>query len=262
MINPVYDRIGTTYNATRRADPYIASRVTALLQPETGKLYLDMGCGTGNYMHYLTERGFLFYGIDPSGTMLDVARVKCPGSRFIKGEAENIPLEDSHFDGAIALFTFHHWHDKPSGLNELFRVLKPGCRLVFLSFTAEQMDGYWLKHYFPEMIKRSGELVPDQDTMRDMLHQAGFSAVETEKYFVQEDLQDHFLYSNKFRPEQYLNPEIRKGISSFAAFSTPDELEQGLKRLETDIQEGAIQEVIKNYNNENGDYLFYVVSKA
>lgn len=257
MSTPLYNIIGKEYNTTRNADPYLAGRMAALLEANSNGVYVDVGCGTGNYTHYLHNMGFKFTGIDPSDTMLNTAKAKCTDCTFIQASAENIPLENNSFDGAIAILTLHHWKSMQLGLNEINRILKPGSRIVILSFTGEQMQGYWLNHYFPTMIKNSGDAIPDQRTMFDLLKHAGFSSIDTEKYFVQKDLQDRFLYANKFTPEEYLNPENRKGISCFSVFVNPDELELGLKQLEADIAMGEIQDIIDNYENDKGDYLFY-----
>jgi hypothetical protein len=138
----------------------------------------------------------------------------------------------------------------------LYRVLKPGANLVFLSFTPQQLLNYWLCHYFPKMMQLSSQVIPEWDAMETMLKNAGFQNIATEKYFVQDDLQDHFLYSNKRRPERYLDPAVRNGASSFTAFSTPEEVEAGLTALKADIQSGKINEVMQQYSDELGDYLF------
>lgn len=262
METTIYDTIGKGYNTTRRADPYLAGRMYDLLQPVPEGLYLDAGCGTANYLTALSAKGLKFYGIDPSETMLTEARKKDNGAIFIQTNAENIPLPDAMFNGALATFTLHHWKDWVKGLTEVSRVLKPGARLIILSFTPLQMRGYWLNQYFPEMMKRSWELVPEIEGMEEILNKAGFNLAATEKYFVQDDLQDHFLYSNKRRPAQYLRPEVRNGASSFTAFSTPEEVNTGLAALEADIQSGNIQDIITRYENNNGDYLFYIASKT
>lgn len=261
MTEPIYNTIGLGYNTTRRADPYITGRMLANLEPAPNGIYLDLGCGTGNYLEAFNKAGYQFYGADPSDIMLHTAKEKCPNAVIVKATAEKLPFEDNSFNGATVMFTMHHWNDQQQGLNELYRVLKPGSRAIFLSFTAEQMDGYWLAHYFPKMIKRSGEIVPTQQEMVSMCTTAGFSLVNTEKYFVLEGLEDHFLYSNKYNPLAYLDPAIRQGISSFAAFCTPGELETGLKYMEHDIATGAVDNVINRYENDLGDYLFYIAEK-
>ena len=180
---------------------------------------------------------------------------------MINGKAESIPYPDSYFAGATAMFTFHHWKQQQAGLLELFRVLKPGAALVFLTFDGYQMEKYWLAHYFPEMIKRSGALVPTEAEMKTNLENAGFSNVISEKYFVTNDLKDQFLYAHKYRPQMYLDASVRSGISSFAAFSTPGELNSGLKRLKSDIETHAIHDIISQYENDRGDYLFIKANK-
>ena len=65
----------------------------------------------------------------------------------------------------------------------------------------------------------------------------------------------------KRRPEKYLDPEIRNGISSFTAFSDHDELKSGLIQLEKDIASGEIADIMKKYENDIGDYIFYVAGK-
>ncbi|MCC6582333.1 MAG: methyltransferase domain-containing protein, partial [Chitinophagales bacterium] len=87
MSNTIYNTIGKGYNNTRRADPYIAGRMLALLQPSPNGRYLDVGCGTANYTHYMAQSGLIFYGIDPSDTMLDIAHTKEIGGTFIKATA-------------------------------------------------------------------------------------------------------------------------------------------------------------------------------
>ena len=62
----IYDAIGTGYNSTRQADPYLTSRLLYFLKPQPGKLYLDIGCGTGNYTIALSNQGLNFTGVEPS----------------------------------------------------------------------------------------------------------------------------------------------------------------------------------------------------
>jgi ubiquinone/menaquinone biosynthesis C-methylase UbiE len=258
----IYDTIGTAYNITRKADPYIAHKMFDLLSPVQGGLYLDIGCGTGNYLKALSAMGAHFYGIDPSEVMLEKASQQNPTATFIQAKAEQIPLADNFFDGAMAMFTLHHWDNILHGLKEINRVLKPGSKLAIMSFTPEQMKGYWLSHYFPKMIEKCMAQLPGLDAMNDLLVQGGFTEVIVENYFVQPDLEDHFMYSNKYKPEMYLHPEIRANISGFSTFAVPTEIENGLATLKQDIESGTINTIMKQYENDLGDYLFLVAEKS
>jgi len=261
MTTPIYDKIGTNYNNTRTADAYIASRLYALLAPVKGGRYIDIGCGTGNYLRALTDMGVIFTGVEPSAVMIEKARANNPGTELVQAKAEHIPLPDNSFDGGMGTFTVHHWDDLIQGFKELNRVLKPGSNFVLLSFTPEQLQHYWLYHYFPNTMQRSSEVVLSIPEMTNVFEAAGFTNVITEKYFVHEGLTDHFLYSNKYKPERYLIPEIRNGASSFTVYADQPEVDKGLMALEMDIQSGRIKDIIQSYENELGDYLFYRITK-
>jgi ubiquinone/menaquinone biosynthesis C-methylase UbiE len=257
----IYNKIGDGYNSTRMPDPYIASRLHALLSPKPDGLYLDIGCGTGNYLKALSDMGMNFYGVDPSEVMLCRAKEKNTNATLIQAKAENIPLADSMFDSVMAILTIHHWSDILTGLKEVNRIMKQDAKLVFFSYTPEQMTGYWLYHYFPQMIERSLLTIPDARHMEELLNNSGFKLAGAEKYCVAEDLQDQFLYSNKYRPEKYLSAEIRNNISSFSIHSDPEEVQNGIAALKEDIMSGAIQTIINDYKNDLGDYLFLVAEK-
>lgn len=261
MTTPIYDTIGTNYNNTRRADSYIAGRLYDLLNPVKGGKYIDIGTGTGNYLNALSAMGLNFTGIEPSATMLEKARLHNPAAEIIQAKAENIPLPDNSFDGGMGTFTVHHWDDMLKGFSEIYRILKPGSNFVLLSFTPAQLHNYWLYHYFPNTMKRSAEVVVSIEEMTAVFESCGFTGVITENYFVHDGLTDHFLYSNKYRPEQYLNPAIRNGASSFTVYADQPEVERGLLQLEADIKSGKIRDIIQQYENNLGDYLFYRIMK-
>jgi SAM-dependent methyltransferase len=260
-LETIYNTIGTGYNSTRKADPYIASRLLHFLKPEPGKLYLDIGCGTGNYTIALANKGVGFVGVEPSDEMLKEARMRNDTINWLQGTAEQIPANDNSFDGVIATLTIHHWANIGQSLKEIYRVTKPGARLVFFTATSSQMEGYWLNHYFPGMLRSSIDQMPSFETINDELIKTGFEIVITEKYFVQDDLQDNFLYSGKNKPELYLNNEIRKGISSFAALANAEEVEKGLSVLHADLESGQFIHIKEKYANDLGDYLFIVAER-
>ncbi|MEL6303679.1 MAG: class I SAM-dependent methyltransferase [Bacteroidota bacterium] len=256
-----YDRIGINYDQTRKADPYIASRLLFHLQPKPAGLYLDVGCGTGNYTHELQKNGFQFIGIDPSLQMLEKARSRNSNIDWRTGSAENTGLSSNHVDGTIASLTLHHWTNLRNGFVELNRVLSPNGTLVIFTATPKQMQGYWLNRYFPEMLTDAIQQMPSLKNIEDDLSKSGFEISKREAYFIQPDLQDKFLYCGKQNPELYFDPRIRKGISSFVDLARQKEVEQGLSLLRKDIESGAIHDVIKSYENDIGDYLFVIGKK-
>lgn len=256
-----YDTLGKNYNATRRADPFIAETLFKLLQPTEKGVYLDIGCGTGNYTHALHKMGVKFMGIDPSLQMLEKAKDTKSQIEWRQGHAEKTGLENQSVNGIIGTLTMHHWNNLTTAFKELYRVLKPGGRIVLFTATPEQMQEYWLHHYFPKMLQDSIVQMPSLESVSQAMEQAGFLQLEQKPYYIQTTLQDLFLYSGKFNPSLYLNPEVRNGISSFSALANKKEVSKGLQKLQADIQSGKIEKVIQSSLNNKGDYLFLSASK-
>ena len=98
--------------------------------------------------------------------------------------------------------------------------------------------------------------MPSFEKVETALIDNGFTIIETEKYFIQPDLKDLFLYSGKHNPILYLDEKIRKGISSFAALANLEEVKDGMERLAKDINSKQVNKIIGDYENEYGDYLF------
>lgn len=135
-------------------------------------------------------------------------------------------------------------------------------RLVIFTATAEQMRGYWLNEYFPHAMARSVEQMPSLHFLRNGLEHAGFRFVHYDPWFVPADLADLFLYSGKHRPGLYLDPEVRKSISTFSSLAGDEEIATGTRRLRRDLASGHIEEIIASYDNEDGDYGFAVAEAS
>ncbi|GAA4973574.1 class I SAM-dependent methyltransferase [Algibacter aquimarinus] len=256
-----YDKIGINYNRTRKADPYLVSKLIENLQPDKNKIYLDIGCGTGNYTSALQKRGFKFIGIDPSKEMLEKAKVKNPHIDWRIGTSENTGLENNTIDGIMGSLTIHHWSDLDKAFSELFRILKRDGEIVIFTSTPKQMKGYWLNHYFPKMMNDSICQMPSLEVVTSAMTKAGFKLKNTEKYNIKPDLEDQFLYCGKQNPELYFNTKIRHGISSFSSLANKEEVEAGLLKLRSDIDKGKIADVMKAYKNNLGDYLYIIGKK-
>lgn len=258
---PLYDNIGVNYDATRRADPFLAGRLVHHLRPYSGGRFLDLACGTGNYTVAMAEESGSWHGswhgLDLSSGMLRTALGKGGNIHLCQGNAAALPFKDDSFAGAICTMALHHLASLLPVFQELFRVVDRG-RLVIFTSTAEQMRGYWLNEYFPIAMARSTTQMPSLDLVLESLTAAGFTLECTEKYDVRPDLQDLFLYAGKDRPQFYLDEEMRRGISTFSTQSDPEELAAGCQRLREDMASGRFNEVAEGFRNDGGDYIFVV----
>ena len=257
----VYDEIGRSYDQTRTADPEIVATISKLLERKVNGRYLDIGCGSGNYTVALAKSGYSMTGMDVSEKMLRKARKKTDDIDWVHGDARNLNFDDSQFDGAICILATHHIQQLDKAFGEAHRVLKPGSNFIIFTETPEQMHGSWLNHYFPKMMDDSGKVLTTENKLMTLLTKTGFGEISTEKFFVTNDLKDLFLNAGKYRPEIYLDPAVRAGISSFAKLSNEEEVNNGLSALKEDIESGAVQDLIEIYENQKGDYLFMVATK-
>jgi ubiquinone/menaquinone biosynthesis C-methylase UbiE len=259
---PLYNTIYKNYNSSRKADEYLSDKIRHLLSLKIDHNYIDVGCGTGNYTIALNNNGGVFTGIDPSIEMLDVARQNSSSIEWRIGTAEMIPFEDGCFDGGIATLTIHHWENIGTSFQEISRVLKSNGRFVIFSSLPKQMKGYWLNHYFPELMMNSIKNMPSMDEIEFAASNAGLKVLSTENYEIQESLVDKFLYSGKLRPDLYLDENFRNGISSFSVNKNQLEITEGLKKLANDINSNKIFEIMDDFQNDEGDYIFMTFVKS
>src|SRR5690606_15536203 len=113
------------------------------------------------------------------------------------------------FDGVLASLTMHHWPELRLAFAEISRVLNQNGRVVIFTSTPSQMRGYWLNHYFPQMLQDSIFQMPSLEAVEDSIAGSGLVIESVEKYFIKDDLIDHFLYVGKNRPELYFDKKVR-----------------------------------------------------
>ena len=174
--------------------------------PADGKV-LDIATGTGDVALRIastTPDSVVIIGEDFTQGMLVLGQEKIRQSRFAKrislvnAPCEVIPHPDNLFDGITIAFGIRNVVDRPAGLREMCRVLKPGGRAVILEFSNPRnrffraIYQFYFRHLLPFIgglfSKRSAyQYLPDsvlefppQEEFSTMMSAAGFA--ETQYY--------------------------------------------------------------------------------
>ena len=218
-----YDAIGRTYTATRGTDPRIAARIWGALGG--ARTVVNVGAGTGSYEP--PDRAVT--AVEPSAVM--IAQRPPEAAPAVQASAEALPFDDASFDAAMAVLTIHHWSDFRAGCAELRRVARE--RVVVLSWDPTYVGRLWVgPEYFPEYARE------DVDGFPSLADQAAALGAEVETVPIPWDCRDGFFGAFWRRPDAYLDPAVRAGISTLAKRSE-EELAEGLARLRADLESGA-----------------------
>lgn len=166
-----------------------------------GQCVLDLAGGTGDLTRLMAPRvgreGLVVLS-DINAAMLGNGRSQLLDKGisgnvdFAQANAEQLPFHDASFDLVTMAFGLRNVTDKQQALGSIFRVLRPGGRLLVLEFSrpvAALKPAY--DFYSFSILPRLGRLVardeasyrylaesirmhPDQQTLRSMMQQAGF----------------------------------------------------------------------------------------
>ncbi len=209
-VRQMFDDIAGRYDLLNRVLSFGIDRrwrrfaVSQLKVPKNGRV-LDIATGTCDVALEVaaqTDPSVTIIGEDFTQGMLVKGQEKLKtspyGSRIslVNAPCEEIPHPDATFDGITIAFGIRNVVDRQAGLREMYRVLKPGGRVVILEFSNPRSQLFRRLYYFyfqkvlPAiggfLSKRSAyQYLPDsvlefpaREEFRQMMAQAGFSRLQ------------------------------------------------------------------------------------
>ena len=174
-----YDK-GSGYAMVREDYPDILAE----LKKERYSALLDCGCGTGAVLQLLLKEfpDRSYTGIDLSGQMIAAARRQLPETvTLLTGDCEHLPFPESSFDAVLCSHSFHHYPHPQRFFDSVFRVLKPGGRLILRDNTGSLpyllYQNWWMIPYI-NWKHHSGDVrFYSRREVRHFLKKAGFSVI-------------------------------------------------------------------------------------
>lgn len=167
-----------------------------------GNKVLDLAGGTGDltakFSQLVGKEGQVVLA-DINSSMLNVGRDKLRDKgvvgnvKYVQANAECLPFDDNSFDIITIAFGLRNVTDKDKALRSMYRVLKPGGRLLVLEFSKPEQEilskvyDFYSFNVLPkmgELVAKDGEsyqylaesirMHPDQETLKTMMDNAGF----------------------------------------------------------------------------------------
>lgn len=167
------------------------------------RVMLDVATGTGDFAFEAIKilQPEKIIGVDISEGMLDVARKKIQERNLQHvfsvqlGDSEGLHFNNDHFDAITVAFGVRNYENLEKGLADMYRVLKPGGKMVILEFSkprafpVKQGYNFYFKYITPlfgklfskdqrayEYLPESVAAFPDGDDFLGLMNKIGFKA--------------------------------------------------------------------------------------
>ena len=204
MVSTMFDEVSPRYDLANDLLSLGSSRLwrislTRAVAARKGMRVLDVAAGTGTSSAALAAHGAQVVAADFSEGMLAVGRERQadnPLIEFVHADATKLPFTDDEFDAVTISFGLRNVNDPERALAEMFRVTKPGGRIVICEFSHPPQPWirtpyfFYTKHVMPRiagLITGAGEAYeylndsivewPNQDTLAAWMRKAGFEQV-------------------------------------------------------------------------------------
>ena len=197
----MFDEVAPTYDKTNDLLSFGQSRlwrgiVAKAVDPQNGQSVLDMAAGTGSSTAAFARPGVRLVAGDFSEGMLAEGRKRHPEIEFVFADATKLPFKAKEFDATTISFGLRNVVDVEAALSEMFRVTKPGGRIVICEFSKvtnpvlRPFYNFYLCKVLPAFsslasktpeayayLSESIDAWPDQRTLAAKIEKAGYEKV-------------------------------------------------------------------------------------
>ncbi|NBC09537.1 MAG: bifunctional demethylmenaquinone methyltransferase/2-methoxy-6-polyprenyl-1,4-benzoquinol methylase UbiE [Bacteroidetes bacterium] len=208
QVSRMFDGIAPYYDFLNRLlslgiDTVWRKRAIDQLEGAAPKHILDVATGTADVALEMARRlqPERIVGLDIAPQMLDIGREKVrkkglePIIELQVGDSENLPFENNTFDALTVAFGVRNFEHLEKGLQEMYRVLKPGGKLVVLEFSKprifpfKQLYDFYFRNILPAVgrftskdprayryLYESVQAFPDREQFTNILSKTGYKS--------------------------------------------------------------------------------------
>jgi ubiquinone/menaquinone biosynthesis C-methylase UbiE len=166
---------------------------------------LEIGVGSGRNLPFYSTKVRHLIGLDPSPKLLSMARRNSSPNfipiELIEGSAEAIPLESGSVDTVVTTWTLCSIPDAGLALREMYRVLTPGGRLLFVEhgLAPEPKVRLWQDGLTP-VWKRLGGGCHLNRAIKVLIEDAGFRFERLDTGYMRGPKPMTFMYEGSAQP--------------------------------------------------------------
>jgi demethylmenaquinone methyltransferase/2-methoxy-6-polyprenyl-1,4-benzoquinol methylase len=198
----MFDEVAPTYDITNDLLSLGQTRrwrkkVKLAVNPQSGQSILDLAAGTGSSSVEFVAPGVRVVASDFSEGMLAEGRKRHPELEFVYADATKLPFKNDEFHATTISFGLRNVVDVPLALSEMYRVTKPGGRIVICEFSKVQnkfirpLYEFYLNRLLPKVsswssktpeaykyLSESINAWPNQDELAVKLAEAGYNNIK------------------------------------------------------------------------------------
>ncbi len=198
----MFDEVAPTYDLTNDLLSFGQTKrwrkiVARAVDPRRGQRILDLAAGTGSSSIAFLKNGAHVVASDFSEGMLAVGRKRHPELEFVFADATKLPFKAAEFNAVTISFGLRNVVDVDKALAEMYRVVKPGGRVVICEFSKVKLPvlNQFYEFYLTKLLPAFSRLAsktpeaysylaesivawPDQKQLAKQISKAGFKRIE------------------------------------------------------------------------------------
>ena len=137
-----YKDYGYTNNEPSHTFFYLHNSLLSMLNKDTNRCILDLGCGNGHLVGYLIKQGYNVYGTDASENGITIAKKEYPDRFFLQDlSTDQLPIElqKLKFDTIISTEVIEHLYNPDGFIEFCKKTLQKNGELII----STPYHGYW-----------------------------------------------------------------------------------------------------------------------